>query len=41
MEFPGVLMKLQAELPGVNEKQSGISRGNQKSGISSGLGSRS
>ena len=41
MEFPGVLKKLQEEFPGViKEEQTGISRGDQESGISRGLGFR-
>ena len=34
MEFPGLLKKLQGEFPGVNYKQSTISRGDQENGIS-------
>ena len=37
MEFPGVLKKLQEEFPGVNQKQSGNSGGDEENGISRGL----
>ena len=40
MEFPGVLKKFQGQFPGVNWKQSEISRGDQESGIFRGLGFR-
>ena len=37
MKLPGVLKKLQEDFPGVNQKQSRISRGDQESRISGGL----
>ena len=40
MEFPGAFKKLQEGFPEVKEKQTRISRSDQESGISRGLGFR-
>ena len=40
MKLPGVLKKIQEEFPGVNYKQSEISRGDQENRIYRGLGIR-